>query len=72
MKKIAVFASGSGKIFKPLSMPSKQEAIDASISSLVCDQPEAYCVKRAEAAKFRPLFYSERIMKIRQRMKKPF
>lgn len=49
MKKIAVFASGSGTNFQAIIDAIKKDAIDASIQLLVCDHKDAYCVKRAEA-----------------------
>ncbi|MBB6447754.1 phosphoribosylglycinamide formyltransferase [Bacillus benzoevorans] len=49
MKKIAVFASGSGTNFQAIIDAIKSGAIDASIQLLVCDHTDAYCVKRAEA-----------------------
>lgn len=48
MKKIAVFASGSGTNFQAIIDAIKSGAVDASIQLLVCDHKEAYCVKRAE------------------------
>lgn len=55
MKKIAVFASGSGTNFQAIIDAIKSGAVDASIQLLVCDHKEAYCVKRAEAANI-PVF----------------
>ncbi len=49
MKKIVVFASGSGSNFQAIA-----EALDASqceISLLVCDNPSAYCLERAASLK---------------------
>jgi phosphoribosylglycinamide formyltransferase-1 len=51
MKKIAVFASGSGTNFQAIIDAIKSGAVDASIQLLVCDHKEAYCVKRAEVEK---------------------
>lgn len=47
MKKIVVFASGSGSNFQAIA-----ESLDTSqceISLLVCDRPGAYCLERAAA-----------------------
>lgn len=47
MKKIAVFASGNGSNFQALVEADKAGKLDAKISLLICDQPEAYVLKRA-------------------------
>jgi phosphoribosylglycinamide formyltransferase-1 len=47
MKKIAVFASGNGSNFQALAEASLRKELNADISLLVCDQPDAYVVKRA-------------------------
>lgn len=47
MKKIAVFASGNGSNFQALVEAEKTGKLDAKISLLICDQPEAYVLKRA-------------------------
>ncbi|MEQ2527799.1 phosphoribosylglycinamide formyltransferase [Bacillaceae bacterium CLA-AA-H227] len=46
MKKIAVFASGSGSNFQAIL----DARLDAEISLLVCDKPQAFCVERAKKA----------------------
>lgn len=46
MKKIAVFASGSGSNFQAII----DAQLKAKISLLVCDKPQAFCVERAKAA----------------------
>ena len=48
MKKIAVFASGSGSNFEAL-VKFWQESNEVAVALLVCDQPGAYCLTRAEA-----------------------
>ena len=50
MKKIAVFASGSGTNFQAIIDAIKSGALEASLQLLVCDHKDAYCLKRAEAA----------------------
>jgi phosphoribosylglycinamide formyltransferase 1 len=50
MKKIAVFASGSGTNFQAIIDAIKSGALEASVELLVCDHKDAYCLKRAEAA----------------------
>lgn len=50
MKKIAVFASGSGSNFQAIVDAVKAGELDADISLLVCDRPGAYCIERAEKA----------------------
>ena len=51
MRKIAVFASGSGSNFQALIDVVQAGQLDAEISLLVCDQPGAYAIERARAAK---------------------
>ena len=48
MKKIAVFASGSGTNFQAIIDSIKHGQLDAEIKLLVCDHPNAYCIERAE------------------------
>jgi phosphoribosylglycinamide formyltransferase 1 len=48
MKNIAVFASGSGTNFQAIVEAVKKEELKANISLLVCDQPGAYCLERAQ------------------------
>ncbi|MEK4951522.1 phosphoribosylglycinamide formyltransferase [Bacillus sp. FSL W8-1127] len=47
MKKVAIFASGNGSNFQALAEASLRKELNADICLLVCDQPEAYVVKRA-------------------------
>jgi phosphoribosylglycinamide formyltransferase-1 len=51
MRKIAVFASGSGSNFQALIDVVQSGQLDAEISLLVCDKPGAYAIERARAAK---------------------
>lgn len=48
MKKIAVFASGSGSNFQAIAVAVQSGSLDAEISLLVCDKPGAFAVERAE------------------------
>ena len=48
MKKIAVFASGNGSNFQALAEAVEEGSLHASIEWLICDQPDAYCIERAE------------------------
>lgn len=50
MKNIAVFASGSGTNFQAIYDAIYSRELDANIALLVCDQPGAYVIERAEAA----------------------
>lgn len=47
MKKIAVFASGSGTNFQAIIDSIKNGQLKAEIKLLVCDRPNAYCIERA-------------------------
>jgi phosphoribosylglycinamide formyltransferase 1 len=48
MKKIAVFASGSGSNFQAIAIAVQNGSLNAEISLLVCDKPGAFVVDRAE------------------------
>lgn len=48
MKKIAVFASGSGSNFQSIADSIKEGSLQAEIVLLVCDQPSAYVIERAK------------------------
>jgi phosphoribosylglycinamide formyltransferase 1 len=50
MKKIAVFASGSGTNFQAIIDSIQAGELDAKIELLVCDQKSAFCVERAQKA----------------------
>ncbi|RYM05179.1 phosphoribosylglycinamide formyltransferase [Sporolactobacillus sp. THM7-7] len=47
---IAVFASGNGSNFQAIMQAVRDGGIPATIELLVCDQPDAYVIKRAKAA----------------------
>lgn len=51
MKKIAVFASGSGSNFQAIIDVVQADQLDANISLLVCDKPGAFAIDRARAAR---------------------
>ncbi len=48
MKKLAVFASGSGSNFQAIADAVKEGKLKAEICLLVCDKPEAYVIERAK------------------------
>ncbi|MEH7883608.1 phosphoribosylglycinamide formyltransferase [Bacillus sp. JJ1609] len=48
MKKIAVFASGSGSNFQAIGVAVQAGILNAEISLLVCDKPGVFVVDRAE------------------------
>ncbi|WP_203364339.1 phosphoribosylglycinamide formyltransferase [Bacillus sp. REN10] len=48
MKNIALFASGSGSNVQAIADSVQKGEIPAEIKLLVCDQPDAYVIKRAE------------------------
>ena len=50
MKKIAVFASGSGSNFQAIADAVFSGEISADISLLICDKPGAYVLERARVA----------------------
>jgi phosphoribosylglycinamide formyltransferase-1 len=58
MKKIAVFASGSGSNFQAIIDVIQAGELDADISLLVCDKPGAFAIERANAAKIPSFVFS--------------
>jgi len=50
MKNIAVFASGRGSNLQAIIEAVKKRKINARLSLLVCDNPQAYAIKRAKRA----------------------
>ncbi len=50
---IAVFASGRGSNFSAIAKVIRQKKIKANLRILVCDQPQASVIKRAQSAKVR-------------------
>lgn len=47
--KIAVFASGNGTNFEVIAEAIQKKRIEAELKLLICDQPKAYVLKRAES-----------------------
>jgi phosphoribosylglycinamide formyltransferase-1 len=58
MKKIAVFASGSGSNFQAIIDVVQSGELKADISLLVCDKPGAFAVDRANAASIPSFVFS--------------
>ncbi|MGF2614359.1 phosphoribosylglycinamide formyltransferase [Rossellomorea vietnamensis] len=50
MKKIAVFASGSGTNFQSIVDSVHSGKLQARVEILVCDRPDAFVIERAKAA----------------------
>ncbi len=50
MKKIAVFASGRGSNLQAIVDAVRSGILKADLKIVVCDQPGAYCLERAEKA----------------------
>ena len=62
-KHIAVFASGNGSNFEAIAGACAENRLNAEVALLVCDNPDAYVIKRAEkfnipVFKFRPKDYA--------------
>ncbi|MFS0784476.1 phosphoribosylglycinamide formyltransferase [Bacillus sp. 1P06AnD] len=55
MKKIAIFASGSGSNFQRIVEASREGVLQAEIALLVCDRPSAYVMERANTERI-PVF----------------
>jgi phosphoribosylglycinamide formyltransferase 1 len=49
MKKIAVFASGSGTNFQAIIDSINEGSLEAQVGLLICDRKGAECIKRAES-----------------------
>ena len=65
MKKVAIFASGSGTNFEALAEQIENKNIDAELLLMVCDNPNAYVIKRAlnhnvETLVFNPKDYDKK------------
>ncbi|MBM7587566.1 phosphoribosylglycinamide formyltransferase-1 [Bacillus pakistanensis] len=50
MKRIAIFSSGSGSNFQALIDATQKGSLQATVELLVCDQPDAFVIQRAQAA----------------------
>jgi phosphoribosylglycinamide formyltransferase-1 len=50
MKNIAIFASGSGSNFQAIIDAIQEGKLDAKVTLLVCDQPNAFVIDRAKKA----------------------
>lgn len=66
MKKVAVFASGSGTNFQALIDAEQDDRLDCKIELLVCDKPGAKAIERANQANvptfaFSPKDYSNKV-----------
>lgn len=48
MSSLVVFASGNGSNFEAIVKAIKQGKLKAKLVGLICDQPEAYCMIRAQ------------------------
>lgn len=48
MKRIAVFASGSGSNFEAIAQAARDGKLDAEVALCVCDRPKAYVRERAK------------------------
>ncbi|MFD2445167.1 phosphoribosylglycinamide formyltransferase [Bacillus sp. CGMCC 1.16607] len=58
MKKIAVFASGSGSNFQAIVDAIESGKLTAEVKLLVCDQPNAFVVERAERSEIPAFIFS--------------
>ena len=70
MKKIAIFASGSGSNFQSIAGYINQGALDAEIVLLVCDQPGAYVIERAKMEKIPTFTFSAKEYDTKQAFEK--
>jgi len=47
-KNIAIFASGNGSNFEAIAQACAENRLNATVTLLVCDKPNAFVIKRAE------------------------
>ena len=47
-KHIAIFASGNGSNFEAIARACAENRLNAEVALLICDNPEAYVIQRAE------------------------
>lgn len=64
--KIAVFCSGNGSNFQAIIEAVGQKKLDAEIAVMVCDNPEAYAIKRARAHKIPVVLINPKAFKTRE------
>ncbi|MFA6357858.1 MAG: phosphoribosylglycinamide formyltransferase [Candidatus Omnitrophota bacterium] len=62
---LAIFASGSGSNFSAIARKIKQDKIKVRLVILVCDQPNAFVIKRAEKAGIKAILVSREDFKNR-------
>lgn len=60
MKNIAVFASGNGSNFQAIANAAQKGRIKARLKLLVCDNPRAFALKRAERLKIETFLIERR------------
>jgi phosphoribosylglycinamide formyltransferase-1 len=66
MRKIAIFASGSGSNFQAIADVVQSRQLEAEISLLVCDKPGAYVIERAKAMKIQSFVFSAKDYKSKE------
>ncbi|MBI4336168.1 MAG: phosphoribosylglycinamide formyltransferase [Candidatus Omnitrophica bacterium] len=66
MKNIAVFCSGNGTNFQAIINAARRGYIRADISLMVCDNPDAYALKRAKRAGVEVFLLTEEGFKTRE------
>ena len=72
MKKIAVFASGSGTNFQAIIDAIKEGALEAQIEILICDLKAPSVFNEQRRQEFQPLLFLQKTMRIKQDMNKIF
>jgi phosphoribosylglycinamide formyltransferase 1 len=70
MKKIAIFASGSGTNFQAILDATSKNRLNAEIALLVCDRPGAKVIERAERAGVRTFVFSPKDYESKQDFEK--
>jgi phosphoribosylglycinamide formyltransferase 1 len=60
MKRIAIFASGSGSNFQSIVDSVKKGQLDAEVALLVCDKPGAFVIERAQNENIPSFIFSPR------------
>ncbi len=65
MKKIVVFASGSGSNFQAIVDQLHLKVCEVAL--LICDKPNAYCIERAAAANIKTFVFDPKLYETKQK-----
>ena len=72
MKKIAVFASGSGSNFQSIADAIKAGKLDAEICLVVCDKEGAFVLERAKQENVEHFVFHQKLIQTKRHLKRKF